>query len=555
MLKLKEGIQTKNFFLRLSLGVLFFFIFYMYFVFLPVDYNFDGTVFSNFLRYALLKNSVQPVLSPHHLLYHPFCFFTYKIIMAITGSQMLEYYFLQLVSLSFGLLTLIMLYRVFAALAVDVFYRLSGLFLVAFSFLFWLYSVESEVHMPGFFFMVAGSYFLFFKPHHLELKYLGLAALLFSLSAGFHLTNGLIVFSILAFFIYKKSGLKKMIQFYSIYGLCLSLPYLVLKILTGINFFSWIKDVMTGTSAFAGYSTIGTQFSTWRRLSLDSVSDSLGAVRDSILKNSADSTVLSMISILIPVFILFVSVYLFLRKSKIVSPDSSNLPSKPGHASQSHRAVLVPLFFWLVPFFIFFTFWQPGNYEFKLNTAVPLLLAGVFSFSRLPHQKVFKPLFVAICLTVFLGNFSTAIEPLHHIERNGNYLLAKSIGDKTPENAIVVIAGMGKKCYLHGKIYIPYFGMREVLILDWRLGKGFTFEQIATELERKMKAGQPVYFLSEVSSLSETMRDLLRFHKLEETSFDHFLNHFPARERIELVNGYSLEKITATTHINQDIFP
>jgi len=85
----------------------------IYLVYLPVSYDFDGTVFSHYLRYSLSKNDLNPVLQSHHLLYFPINYALYKFFYLIFGYQVLEYFHLQLFSLLFGLLSLMVIYRIF----------------------------------------------------------------------------------------------------------------------------------------------------------------------------------------------------------------------------------------------------------------------------------------------------------------------------------------------------------------------------------------------------------------------------------------------------------
>ncbi len=504
--------------LRLALFLLFFFIFYIYLVFISYSYNFDGVVFSQFLRYAVLANDLKTILAPHHLLYFPTAFISFKLVSMLPGYHMLEYFHLQLMSLFFGILTLVFIYKIFKSCQVEDFYRILGIFVLAFSFLFWFLSIETEVHMPGFFFMVSGLYFLFFKESNLRNTII--SALLLSLSAGFHLTNGLILFSAAAFFVCTRVKIKRALQFYSFYGLFLALPYLWLKLTTGIDLVSWARDTLVGKSAFTGYVYSGTRFSRWRGLSLHSLSDSLGAVKGSILK--ANSHFLSLLSLMIMIIMLMIILY-HLKKA-------------------SPKGKILYFIFWVVPFFLFFTLWQPGNYEFKLNVVVPFLMVFVLSLSCIKGQKIVRPLFLAFCVSLFMLNFYTTIKPMHNIQNNTNYLISQAIKEKTEPGSFIVIAGTGKNAYLHGKIYIPYFALRETIILDWRLGKGFTFDQIAHEIADNLEKGKGVYFLSEVSSLTETMRDILDFHQRDEAEFIEFLQKFKFADHIQLSQDLFLLK-------------
>lgn len=493
-----------------------FFVFYIYIVYISAAYNFDGVVYSQFLRYALLKNDLVSILAPHHLLYYPLAFGSYKVVAALTASPVVEYYHLQLLSLFSGLIALAFIYYILKALAIDKFFRLAGFFLIAFSYLFWFLSVEVEVHMPGFCCLVAGIYFLFFRS--LEFKHILPAALCFSLAAGFHLSNGAIVFSLLLFFLYRRVQWKKILQFYSFYALFLLLPYGWLTLVTRIDLVAWVKDILQGRSIFTGYAYAGTKFSRFRSFSIDSLQQSLGAVKEGILVST--TSIPAVLSLVLCLVILAVIVWQA-RKA-------------------AARKNTLYFSFWLLPFFVFFTFWQPGNVEFKLNITVPLLMAFIYSWSLLPRQKIVRPLFTVLALAVFLVNFYTFFKPAHDLENNPHFLVSQAIGEKTPGHSTIVIAGAGQDSYLHGKIYIPYFALREVVILDWRLGKGVGFKEISGEIKARLAAGQSVYFLSELCSLTGTVKDLLHFHQKKEEDYRHFLEGIVFGDKIDLVSGYSL---------------
>ena len=64
----------------------------LYFIFLPVSYRFDGTVFSHMLRYALLKHDWMGIAQIHHLLYFPLNYWLYRALQALFHYQVLEFF-------------------------------------------------------------------------------------------------------------------------------------------------------------------------------------------------------------------------------------------------------------------------------------------------------------------------------------------------------------------------------------------------------------------------------------------------------------------------------
>ncbi len=156
---------------------------------------------------------------------------------------------LQLISLFFGILTLIFIYKILLSLTYKPFLSIAGVLMIAFSYAFWLFSVEAEVHMPGIFFIVSGIYFLFFQEK--RSKYF-ISAILFSLSAAFHLTNILILFSVFLLFITRKTKMKEILIFYGVYIPFTIFQYFLFSIFSKTDLISFYKNALFGKDPFAG---------------------------------------------------------------------------------------------------------------------------------------------------------------------------------------------------------------------------------------------------------------------------------------------------------------
>lgn len=485
----------------------------VYFSYLPVSYDFDGTVFSQHLRYALFKGDLNLALHPHHLFYFPCSYYLYKILNSLLGYQVLEYYHLQLFSLVFGLLTLGVVYKILSHITGKQFFALMGVVLLAFSWGMWYYSVQAEVHMPGLFFIISGIYLLFFKP--VNTKNLVLSALLLSLAAGFHLTNGLIVFSVLLVFIYRKSPFMSMLKFLFFYFLFLAVPYFIFYLTTKYNILTFFKKlVLGGKDAYAGYGVIY-----WQPISFGSLFESLQAIGGGILKVS--SPVFLVISLL-----LLVSVVTFVIISVRKEKD---------------KKLYYEMLCWMLPYLLFFSIWSHKSIEFKLNILLPLLILFIYSFSRF-RLTTFKFIFILLVAGVFIGNFYFAMLPENDPKINVSYQIAENIRNKTGENSLVIIAGCGTDVSMYSKIYVPYFARRNVLILDWMLGRGLSLEDIRQTLRERSK-NQPVYFLSELTYLSHAVTCLLQNHGLKPGEYLRFIGQFEFKQKIPLAGSYFLIEI------------
>lgn len=496
----------------------------IYFSFLPVNYDFDGTVFSQYLRYALVKDDLAVSFQPQHPLYIPVNYLLYKGLEKTTGYNVLEYFHLQLFSLCFGLLTLWLTYKIIKQITGPDHYFLpiAGMALAAFAYGPWYYSVEAEVHMAGLFFVAAGMYLLFFKPGADQLPRTAGAAICFALAAGFHLTNGLIALAILIIFLLEKKPFLKIFRFFAFYGLFLLLELSLFALATRLNLLDFYKKELLGMDVQAGY-----KISYWTGLSTGSLWGSLKSVANGILVLA--SPTLTILSILLLVlgaaFIIYAGV-------------------------KSKDKVYYKLGAWMLPYLIFFSFWDHRNLEFKLNVVFPfiilLTISAAFFKDRLPSKirvSLANICFFMLILVIFLINFYFYMKPATRLENNRNYQAAAAVARVTPPQAAIVIAGCGDEFSIYNKIYISYFAVRKVFILDWMLGKGMTLDGIKSRLEQERAMGTPIYFFSDALMEGPALRQLLKNHHLEAAGYFQFLAKFDFKDKIPLIDNSYLSRM------------
>ncbi len=516
----KTGDLSVKFLEKYMIYIVLLFIGLVYMRYLPVSYDFDGTVFSQHLRYALVKGDIIRALHPHHLLYFPCNYLLYKALHLLLGYQVLEYFHLQLFSLVFGLLTLGLVYKMLKQVTGKLFYSVVGTILMAFTWGFWCYSVEAEVHMAGLFFMVWGIYRLFFKPE--STKNLILSALGFALGAGFHLTNGLIVFSVLSVFIYRKKPFKSLVKFLAAYFTFLAVAYLLYYLAAGVNILGLFKNVVSGgKDYFAGY-----EIKYWKPPSLVTLFESLQTIGRSIIGASA------------PLFSVLSLVVLISMAAVIIITARGE---KTSAREEKARPLYFEMFSWMLPYLLFFSVWTHTGIEFKLNILLPLVILFIYSLSRY-RQTVIKFIILILAVGVMVINFYFVILPANDPGNNKSYQLAEAIKSKTDDDAVIIIAGCGSEISLYSKIYLPYFAYRKVMILDWMVGKGFSLEDLELTIRESSKS-QPVYFLSELTYMSEAVTCFLRNHQLDSGGYLQWVSRLKLGPKILLRDDYFLYKI------------
>jgi hypothetical protein len=513
---------------KVNAGILFFIIFIIYLSFLPVNYDFDGTVFSHYLRYAVIKNDLVLSAQPQHPLYIPINYLLYKTLHTLTGYNPLEYFHLQLFSLLFGLLALWVSYKLIAKMTEHSFIPLIGTALTAFSFAVWYYSVEAEVHMPGVFFIAAGMFLLFFKPadsdkwHHLLWP-----ALCFAMAAAFHLANGLIAFSVLLIFLIERVPFKKIVRFFSFYAVSVISVLALLALTSKQNLLAHYKSQVLGSDTLAGH-----KISYWTGFSFQSLWESVKSAAYGILPVSPPALSFAALLIFAAAIAVIITGAIKHWKSRI-----------PGG-----RNPYIRLTAWMLPYFVFFTFWDHRNTEFKLNVILPFLILFTVSLASLTRKREKTGLFILIVLTlsVFSLNYYFALRPVNDIHNNESYMIAEAIGEKTPPGSIIVIGGCGPEISIHNTVYIPYFALRETFKLDWMLGKGHSLENICDRIKQERSKGTPVYLFSEIDrdrSDGKTLRQLFKNHHLTAADYFHFLDRLQPGEKIPLIGPYYLKQL------------
>jgi hypothetical protein len=454
----------------------------LYFIFLPVSYSFDGTVFSQMLRHALLKHDWLGVVQIHHLLYFPGSYLAYRILQACFHYQVLEFFHLQLFSMFFGVATLFLVERMLKRLGLALALRLAGLAMIAFSYAFWLFSVDAEVHVPGLFFITAGLYVLLFRPEK-PLSLAG-AALCFTAAAGFHLTNGLILVTVFFVLLAGRASWRRFAEFYIAFFSFMTLLYGSFAALSHKPVLTLLYNVFLGPNMYAGYRS-----NAFRPAALPTVLSSFGSLKRALTAEAG--------------------AWAWLVCAGVLALMA--LAMRPG-ATKNGAVFRRSMLFWFLPFFVFFTLWDTTNMEFKMNALLPLLLIAVTGLARLKPAAA-GAIGISLGAGLLLVNLVFGIAPKAELANNANYQVAAAIRKATPENAQVMITG-NFQGYGYGKIYIPYFARREVIILDWVLGKGRSLTEIRAQIESLSCSGRPVYALTEIAEPGSAMKKLLDFHHL-----------------------------------------
>ena len=216
------------------------------------------------------------------------------------------------------------------------------------------------------------------------------------------------------------------------------------------------------------------------------------------------------------------------------------------------RKVGFLILFWILPYFVFFTLWETHNLEFKLNVTVPIFILFIYLFSLMNQSKLKRWIMVFLVLVIGLVNFFSRVLPASRLENNRIYQMAAAIKQKTEPGSIIMIAGCGSNPSIYSKIYIPYFGHRNVYILDWMLGKGFRFQDLKDKILQDKSEGNSVYILSELFKPGKALQHLARNHDLDLKKFLDFFNGFEPEKKVPLTGDYYLIKVKTPDNEQMD---
>ena len=173
--------------------------------------------------------------------------------------------------------------------------------------------------------------------------------------------------------------------------------------------------------------------------------------------------------------------------------------------AKTHRAGPESIFLkgvlvWIVAHALFFLWWSPGLSRFWILSLPGWCLLTMVGARVITRHRILLGAF-AWFLVVLVEAVVFSAAALHEMRPSSNRFLpmARQLAEETPDDATIVISGVGKFTAL--KAYVPYFARRRMLILDWQFAdKSVPAEEASAALLERIAALRkrgPVYLLSE----------------------------------------------------------
>ena len=367
--------------------------------------------------------------------------------------------------------------------------------------------------MPALFFSLAGLLALGFSRRHAA----GAAAagLCFALAAGFHLTAGLLLVLGAVWLLLQRRPWRHVLLFAAVFALALALPLWWVAAAKGVRVTRW-----AWSSLFADVSYTEYAVSDWSPLSGRTLRLCWDGMAGAILVPAGQ--VLRWASRLILLALAAAGALSLTRRRR--------------------QPATLLLALWLAAFALFFTLWHPGATEFKLPVLAPLILLACGFLSTPSRRAPARICALTLAAALLALNFLYGLQPRQRPESNRDLLLAEAIRAATPPNAALVIAG-NFRGFGMGKIYIPYFSLRPVLVLDW-LVRGRSYAPVLARLRRETMAGRSIHLFSDMATVTPAVEELLHRHLLKAEQHRAFLAQLRLGRRVALPGGAYLVEVS-----------
>ncbi len=424
-----------------------------------------------------------------------------------------SYQVLQIMNTLFGLSGLALFFTWLYKSTEHYWLSLGAMIFLAFSALYWTYSVDAQVYIVSAFFVILTYYAAFKYTENSDWHYVIFLAFASSLAILAHQSNVLLVIPCL-WLIGKR---QKVLGYLGIILLLAGIPYLMVMVFQ--HHAGSVKQGITWLAGAAGsYGPMEYQNPYWSfnpanlLLTCKSVFGVLWTVADSWWKLTG--------AILMGLVAFNLSVW---REKK-----------------DFYRFALVTIGLYL----LFFSVWNPGNGNYLLGVGILLIymvaLTGTH-YSRRSLYALYLVLWSMVLMITFWVNYEN-IYAHTDIKNNRDYGIAAAIAEKVKPQDVVITAGLSG--YQAGKVYLPYFYNIQCLSLDLVFPprgkeKGLAF--LRDLLAQSLKQPHPrIYVLSEVFDDARTEELLKKYWQIT------------PREVYNIFQPYRLEKVAV---LNQGTEP
>jgi hypothetical protein len=190
------------------------------------------------------------------------------------------------------------------------------------------------------------------------------------------------------------------------------------------------------------------------------------------------------------------------------------------------RKELLPIACFLT-MLLFFSTYNLGDMKFTVFLAFFLVIAAILSAGEMAtaYPRIRRWLWVLPVLVILLGagNYVNFIRPWSRDDTNPDLLDSLLIRERTGPRDGVILVGRGERNNL--KVYVPYFGEREVIILDFLFNPSIlprenSFSRVRRRIEAIEARGGALWAIADVVEKGPDTRSFLLRNALTTDALD-----------------------------------
>jgi len=472
-------------------------------------HSYDAVAYALDVEYAVVTGSFERVWHDYHILYDPLVYALHALGRPAGLHPLMT---MQIVNALAGALVATLLAALLHARTRSRLLAACGGLALGLCGSFWYYSTNAEPYVVSVLCLLG---FLAWLPLDEEMPHparkLVLSAVAFGLAVGFHLSAIVLAPVAVLFLLLSRPhspGLRRAALFTAVAGTLIAVPYV----------YKWYH--VSRADALSGFEGIWTDFFT----PTNPVNDPYFLARP----YSPAAEYLGLLRGFAPPAVggggavLQAALYVFPVALTCLALAGAWRAFRSGR-----RKELLPIACFLT-MLLFFASYNLGDMKFTVFLAFFLVTAAILSLGDLaaafPGARPWLWLLPLLVVVLGAGNFVRFIHPWSMDESNPDLLEALLIRESTGPNDGVMLIGRGDRNNL--KVYVPYFGEREVIILDFLFNSGVlpreeSFARVRRRIETIEARGGTLWAIADIVEKGRDtrwflLRNALTAHDLDE---------------------------------------
>lgn len=499
----------------------------IYLYWITANYSYDSVAYAILLSRAVYFGEFKALWNHYHILYLPLCYLVSHAILLISPQPVSLIYVMQIVNALATGVYLFIFARFLYSLIKDKVFALLFTVILGFSFSVWYYSTNPEVYPPVMLCYITTIVLTIQGLRKPGWTMLIIISIFAGIATAFHAAAGLL-FPVIALTFFLQ-GLTKDTLWQRVKTVCvMSLLFLITAFLPYYLYYRYGENTTLVSGLVNTVATVAVDDVDGHKWFLHQGIEPIVEIKG-LLTNFAENPIAPSPLFKVGAYLVraFLAICLLMALWRVQS------------LWKTHGWPVAALFGWFTLFFLFFSSYGVGSIKYVTFLHIPLLILGAMAWAEIRRPRVIYPILGVITLLLFLNNIPIIIAH-SRLEQNVHYQKAMFIHDHTEQDDLVVHLGIGEDTYQ--KVYLPYFGMRQELIIDFLIQRNnFSREQIVQELNQtitmRWNSGADVFLLSQVLENTSLVQNFLTNRQLAPDFLQNYFASFP----MELAGTYNDE--------------